>query len=189
MKVAHYFFSWLMVLAVLVAGVFALYCAIIDIPPALAGLRGTSAFRFFIGIGGLAAVILAVIVAVTSIPVRGRSERYISFEGDAGDVSVSMQAVTDFLVKTAGEFAGVLGLEARITSDESPIEITLDVKIKAGSNIPELSRLLQQHVRASMRETMGITEISAVKVKVKEIVIEQSPQQSYMPGMGDWHNA
>jgi uncharacterized alkaline shock family protein YloU len=185
MKIVHGVLVWLVILGMLAAGVAALYIAVLGTPAALAPYLASRVWRLA---AGVAAVVVAVLAAATAFPDRRRDERFISFEGDAGTVSISVRAVTDFLTKASREFAGILGLEARIPSREEPIEILLDVKLKAGSNIPELCRLLQQHVRTSMRETIGISDISAVRVKVREIVAEPPVRPGRESATADWQN-
>lgn len=187
MKCLNRLLVWMLVLGALAAGIILLYIAILGAPPA--DLQPYVAMRAWRLVAGLLAVILAVLTAATSFTARARDERFISFESDAGTVSVSVDAVTEFLVKTSREFAGILGMDAKIPSREEPIEILLDVKIKSGSNIPELSRLLQQHIRLNMRETIGISDISAIRVKVREIVADNAPSSNRESNHADWHNA
>ncbi len=40
----------------------------------------------------------------------------------------------------------------------------------AGTKIPELSQILQQRVRESVRESLGLEEIRNITIKVQEIV-------------------
>ncbi len=104
--------------------------------------------------------------------------RYISFESEEGDVSISMNAVRDFIRKIADEFAMIASLDPVIRSEKDTISIDLNVKIQTGSRIPELSQLLQSRVRESIRDGLGIAEVQEIKVRVQEIVGAPPPSHN-----------
>jgi uncharacterized alkaline shock family protein YloU len=118
---------------------------------------------------GAILILLALLYLVTSGRRRPR-KRYISFESDSGTVSISINAVRDFIRKLGDEFGAVVAMDPKISSEKDRISIDLDVKIQTGSRIPELSKLLQDRVRESIRDGLGIVDVREIKVKVQEIV-------------------
>jgi uncharacterized alkaline shock family protein YloU len=102
-------------------------------------------------------------------PARPKS-RYISFDSEEGGVSISINAVRDFIRKLGDEFGAVISLDPKICTDRDLLRVDLDVRIQTGTRIPELSLLLQNRVRESIREGLGIVEVSEIKVRVQEIV-------------------
>lgn len=126
-----------------------------------------------IGFGGIM-LLLALLYLVTLAP-RRPAMRYISFDSEGGNVSISNGAVRDFIRKVGEEFSAVTSMEPRLRADKNLISIDLDVKIQAGSRIPELSRMLQERIRESIRDGLGIAEVREIKVRIQEIVGSPPP--------------
>jgi len=134
---------------------------------------------------GISAVFLVLLYWLTAIPVK--EERFLTFENEGGTISISVKAIDDFLAKLADEFAGITRLRADVVaSRDGRIKVRLDVSVKAGTKIQQLSQVLQQRVRESMRDNLGIAEIYAVKVNVSDIVAVDEPASSRP---ADWSGA
>ncbi|MBP7831202.1 MAG: hypothetical protein KA248_14940 [Kiritimatiellae bacterium] len=122
-------------------------------------------------LGAAAAVLFALALYVLSgIRPRRYSEPFITFENESGAVSVSTRAIGEVVSRVGDEFAAVLGLDSAVRPAGGSIEVTLDVKVRGGTQIPELCRMLQDRVRDIIRENLGLTEIRGVRVTVREIV-------------------
>jgi len=100
---------------------------------------------------------------------RADYERYISFEGEGGSVRISRRAIRDFLAGIAAEFSTVEKLDPEFTMQRETMDVDLHVTVRPGCHIPELSRMLQERVRTTMRIALGITQIGKVDVLVQEI--------------------
>jgi uncharacterized alkaline shock family protein YloU len=122
------------------------------------------------GIGGII-VLLSLLYLVTFAPRRPKM-RYLSFDSGDGSVSISVNAVRDYIRKLSSEFSAVVSIDPKIRAEKDSISIDLDVNLVAGARIPELSQALQGRVRESLRDGLGIAEIHEVKVRVQEIVGE-----------------
>lgn len=134
---------------------------------------------------GISAVFLVLLYWLTAIPVK--EERFLTFESEGGTISISVKAINDFLSKLADEFAGIIRLRADVTASRAgSVEVRLDISVKAGTKVQQLSQVLQQRVRESMRENLGIAEIHAVKVNVIDVVAAQKTSSGQT---ADWHDA
>lgn len=122
------------------------------------------------GLGGIF-ILLALLYVVTLGPRRPKV-RYISFESGEGSVSISVNAVRDYIRKLSGEFGAVVSIDPKIRAEKDSLSIDLNVNLVAGVRIPELSQALQSRVRESLRDGLGIDEINEVKVRVQEITGE-----------------
>lgn len=127
-------------------------------------------------IGGIA-VLLALLNLVT-LTRRRPCMRFISFQSEDGTVSISVNAVRDFIRKLGEEFSAVISLEPKLSAHKKDINIDLDVKVESGSRIPELSHILQNRVRESIRNGLGITEVNEIKVRIQEIVGAPPPARN-----------
>jgi len=134
---------------------------------------------------GISAVFLVLLYWLTAIPVK--EERFLTFENEGGTISISVKAINDFLAKLADEFAGVIRLRPDVNaSRDGRVEVRLDVSVKAGTKVQQLSQVLQQRVRESMRDNLGIAEIHAVKVNVSDIVAGDEPAPGRPADRPDW---
>jgi uncharacterized alkaline shock family protein YloU len=55
------------------------------------------------------------------------------------------------------------------------VDLLVDVRVKAGSQVHEVCELLQQRVRERVVEGLGISEVRRVEVNVRDIVSEHKP--------------
>ena len=122
------------------------------------------------GVGGIMAL-LSLLYLVTFGPRRPKA-RYISFDSGNGSVSISANAVREYIRKLSGEFSAVVSIDPKIRSEKNSISIDLNVNLVAGARIPELSQALQNRVRESLRDGLGIDDVKEVKVLVQEITVE-----------------
>ncbi|MFA6174411.1 MAG: alkaline shock response membrane anchor protein AmaP [Kiritimatiellales bacterium] len=120
------------------------------------------------GIGGLM-VLLSMLYLVTFGP-RRQKVRYISFDSGNGSVSISINAVRDFIRKLGDEFGAVVGIDPKIRAEKEAVSVDLDVKVQTGARIPELSQMLQNRIREGMQDSLGIVEVKEIKVRIQEIV-------------------
>jgi hypothetical protein len=120
-------------------------------------------------VGGIVFLLLTVLYALTGLR-RRAPEQFISFENEGGAVSISIKAVRDFLARLAEEFAAVISLDPIIRAPGGTIEVELNVRVRSGTQIPELCRLLQDRVRESIKDSLGLSEVRGVKINVREIV-------------------
>lgn len=136
-------------------------------------------------LAGISAVFLVLLYWLSAIPVK--EDQFLTFENEGGAISISVQAINDSLAKLADEFAGIIRLRADVAaSRDGRVEVRLDVSVRAGTKVQQLSQVLQQRVRESMRDNLGIAEIHSVKVNVSAIVAADKPD-SGRPA--DWSEA
>ncbi len=115
-------------------------------------------------------LILSVVLRIASGRKAREKDRFIDFEADGGSVGISTKAIRDFIEQIGKEFSAVRSIESKLVQDKNALDIGINVKVAAGNKIPELSRMLQQRVRESVRESLGLEEIRNITIKVQEIV-------------------
>jgi len=54
--------------------------------------------------------------------------------------------------------------------------VMLEVRVREGAPIPEISRMLQERARQLVQEKIGIADIRQVEVKIEEIVKEKEKE-------------
>jgi hypothetical protein len=127
--------------------------------------------RPFVGqcFGGL--LILAGLGALQMLSRSGRKVRYVNFATEGGEVSISMNAVRDFIRRIGAEFPAVLSIEPEIHMHfKNRVDIDLKVNVKAGYRVPELSGMLRTRVEEGLQDELGITGIRKIQVRISKIV-------------------
>ncbi len=137
-------------------------------------IQGSPAYGIVVGL----LLILLSLIYLATLGENRSSVRFISFDSDDGAVSVSINAVRDFIRKIGDEFSAVISLEPKIRTEKDLISIHLDVKIQTGTRIPELSQILQQRIRESIRDGLGIAEVREIEVCVQEIIGTPPPSHT-----------
>ncbi len=122
--------------------------------------------------GGL--LVTGVIFALSEYRTRKR-ERFLSFDNDGGAVSISTEAMVDYITKLTTEFPSVVRMRPHVRPRRGGVDLLVDVRVKAGSQVHEVCELLQQRVRERVVEGLGISEVRRVEVSVKDIVSEHKP--------------
>ncbi|TFH13152.1 MAG: alkaline shock response membrane anchor protein AmaP [Lentisphaerales bacterium] len=169
MKALHKIISVLVVLFLLAAGGAVMYFAMRSADTWSRFSTAVAVDRFRIAFIALATCCLGLLLLLTGLP-RRQKDRFLSFPGESGTVSVSLRGVAAFVSKIGDEFESVLGLQAKIIPDKNSIDVVLNARIKEGVQIHEICQALQQRVRESLKDSLGVTEVGEVMVTVREIV-------------------
>lgn len=118
---------------------------------------------------GAAVVAIALLWPLTFV-LRTCRERHLSFRNPAGEVRVSLTAIRDFLARLAAEFPAIVTLRPAVEARVGKLAIDMDIKVRAGTALPELSRQIQDRAAASVQSFLGIAEVGEIRVTVREIV-------------------
>jgi uncharacterized alkaline shock family protein YloU len=106
---------------------------------------------------------------------RRRREKFLSFDSEGGTVSISTEAISEYISRLAGEFPAIVRMKPRVRPARKAIDIIIELKVKAGTQVHEVCDLLHQRVRESVTNGLGISEIRRIEVSVREIVSEHRP--------------
>ncbi|MBN2163106.1 MAG: alkaline shock response membrane anchor protein AmaP [Pontiellaceae bacterium] len=132
----------------------------------LDGVKNSPFFSMAVGLLLILSFLLRMVVGSRS----ARKETYIDFQSDDGNVGISIQAIQDFVERIGTEFAAVKSIESKLVRDRENLDIVVGVRVLTGNKIPELSQVLQQRIRESVRESLGLEGIGKITVQVKEII-------------------
>ena len=105
---------------------------------------------------------------LTGAAVR-RRKHFITFQNDNGTVSVSTDAVQEYLNSLKGEFAAVIALKSHLRVVRGALDVGLVLGVRDGTQIPELCKLMQARVRELLEEHLGTCDLAGVSVEVAEI--------------------
>ncbi len=117
---------------------------------------------------------MGVLFALTEYRSRKR-ERYLAFDNEGGTVSISTEAISDYIGKLIAEFPSVVRMRPTVRPRRRGVDLLIDVRVKAGSQVHEVCELLQQRVRERVVDGLGIADVRRVEVNVRDIVSEHKP--------------
>ncbi len=143
-------------------------------------------YRIF-GVGCGAALILLCMLFILTGCRRGEREQFLTFDNEKGAVSISMKAIRDFLAGVGDEFAAILSLQPVLHASGGGLEVDLEVRVRSGTQIPELCKLLQDRVKENIQTNLGISDVRGIRVSVHEIVT--TPVAQKQEERPDWEGA
>jgi uncharacterized alkaline shock family protein YloU len=127
--------------------------------------------RLAVILSGIALSCLGLLFIVTGITKR-RSGKFLSFDNEGGTVSISTDAIADYVAKLSSEFPSIVRMKPQVIPGRNSIDIVVKVRIKAGPQINEVCELLQQRIKESVGNGLGISQVRRVEVSVGDIVSE-----------------
>ncbi len=128
-------------------------------------------------VGGVVMFLVSIRLLIAGIT-RGGPKDITVHIGDGGVVRVSMSAVDKFVEKTAAQVRGVHTVKARISTSGDFLKVKMVAGVLPEANIPEISVLLRDKVKAGVKETVG-REVSEVETLFNTIAYEASNKQRY----------
>jgi len=168
MKAIHFILGLILYLAI-AAGALALMVSTVHpdfIQIALTWADGIPPWgRVLLGAGAL---VYLVAFLLSGLPWK-RRRSFITFENEGGTVSVSTDAVQDYLNGLKDEFAAVAWLKTRLQAQRGALAVGLVIGVKEGTRIPELCKLMQARVGEILQEHLGTCDLSGIGIEVNEI--------------------
>ncbi|OVE75410.1 hypothetical protein BVX97_04905 [bacterium E08(2017)] len=125
-------------------------------------------------VAGCATWVLAVGYVIAPAK-KKKNTRYLNFNTEGGAVSISVDAISDFLSRLISEFPSLVQMKPEVKPAKNAMDIKIKVKVKAGSQVSEICDLLQKRVREAISSGLGIDQVNKVEVSVEEIVAEHVP--------------
>lgn len=164
----------LLVLLVVLACGTVLFLAAVQADWWRAALGAAPGARWSVMMAGILLLLVGVLFVVSERR-HGRKARVLSFENEGGRVSISTDAIADYVAKLSTEFPSVVRLRPVVLPARRTVNMIVHVRVKAGPQIHEVCELLQQRVRESLINGLGISEVGRIEVRVGEIVSEHRP--------------
>lgn len=173
--------DFIMTTLLLVIGAGLIYGSLVN---AEVGQHIAAALQMPVVSAGLGAILLLAVILRWVGGCRKGKAAFINFDSDDGSVGVSTKAICDFIERIGKEFAAIKSIDPTLIQGKGVVDVALSVKVLSGNKIPELSHVLQQRVRESVRESLGLEEIRNITIKVQEIVGDPTKHSSDDPSGG-----
>jgi uncharacterized alkaline shock family protein YloU len=127
--------------------------------------------RFLLGVYLLVVLALWMLSAVCPC---GR-ERFLRFDGEAGEVRVGLDALREYLARAMTGVDQVVQVRPHVTLKGEHLTVDMVCRIEAGRPVPDVARRLQDHARARLAEVLGRPGDVTVRVTVRELRPSQEP--------------
>ena len=167
MKVIHFFLGLVLYLAIAAGGLALMvstqYPDFIQIAMTWA-LALPAWARVVAGVGVILYLFLFLLTGL-----RWRRRSFITFENESGTVSVSTDAVRNYLNTLKDEFAAVVWLKSHLRVIRGALSVGLVLGVRDGTQIPELCKSIQGRVQELLVEHLGTCDLHGVSVEVNEI--------------------
>ena len=147
------------------------------------GERINSALAIPLVSAGVGAILILAVVLRWAAGFGRKRTAYIDYQSEGGSVGISTRAIQDFIERVCREFEGVKSIESRLIQGKGGLDIVIGLRVQSDNRIPELSQNLQQRIRESVRESLGLDELGKITVQVKEIV--GAPEKTVQPDLDE----
>lgn len=125
--------------------------------------------RLTIGITGILLIFISILVTQLVMG-KIQREKTIAFENPDGQVTISLNAVEDFIRRAMKQLPEVKELRPNVRANKKGVLIINKVTLFSDVHIPEVTEKIQSIVKTRVQEMLGIDEPINIKVHVVKIV-------------------
>ncbi|MFC1514335.1 alkaline shock response membrane anchor protein AmaP [Candidatus Omnitrophota bacterium] len=144
-----------------------------DLDALLSLIETTPNVRVITGLLGLL-VILVCIRTIQTLIIKTQREKTIAFEGNYGQVSISLAAVEDMIKKLLLDFKELKDVKPQVTASKKGLQVVLRVVLTSYTSIPEFTAKVQEVVRSKLQNMLGLEEEMSVRVEIKKILCPET---------------
>lgn len=120
----------------------------------------------WIGIGFLAILALLWVRVV----LRQRFGEVIAFTTPYGKTTVTRSTIVECVARAATGHQAVAKSRVKLRIKRKLLHITVSIEQRATGNLPEISRAIEQRIRDTLSETLGIEQIGPINIRDVRIV-------------------
>ena len=138
-----------------------------------------------LGSGGV--VILGLLHILTR-PSRPKEFESLEFKAKGGKVSVNVDTIRAALATLTDEFEGVAGLEPKVSRTGRHVDVELEVRMQAGTDVPKICTELKDRSRQVIADQVGLFKLREVRIHIGELVRssrDTRPAEAVNPTAGD----
>lgn len=118
--------------------------------------------------GLIGAVFLLVSIRLLLAGLRTRNKNTIVHHNDFGDVHITLDAVENLIEKTARHIRGVRSTKIQVERKDQQLFVNIKAVVSPESNVPSVSKEIQQRVHEHIKNTVGI-DLADVRIVVENI--------------------
>lgn len=129
-------------------------------------------FRVILGISGFVLAILGFVI-FQWVTLKLQREKTIAFTTPDGQVTVSLEAIGNFIRRVTGSLPGVKEIKPDVVANRKGLQVFAKVILLEETNIPDISEEIQRLVRKKIQDMLGIEENIQTRVHIVKIVSKE----------------
>ena len=98
-----------------------------------------------------------------------RKNRFITFEGDSEKVSLSVQAIEEFIVKVSMGFPEIKGIQAKVFASKNKINVLVRITYLSGHNVASFSENYKRHIRSQLQNILGLDRAIQIQISIDRV--------------------
>ena len=122
------------------------------------------------GVVGILFVMISVLFVLHLLEGIFKKEKGILFSGANGITTVSLSAVEDIIRRAGSQFLDIKVIRPRVNIKRHDINISANIVLYSGVNVPGLTENLQTSIKEHLREVLGIENEIRIKIHIIKIV-------------------
>lgn len=135
-----------------------------------------------LGIGAIGTVLIVVTLLVIQIVLgKMQRERNIAFDNPDGQVTISLNAIEDFIKRLIRQIPEIKELKPTVVASKKGVEVMTRLILFSDTNIPEITERIQSLIKVRIQEILGIEESISVKVHIIKIAPKEEPKAAEPP--------
>lgn len=138
----------------------------------LSGIHSDPLLRILTGLIG-AWIILRCVNTIKNTSDQKRREKTIAYEGEFGQVTISLSALEDTIKRLLKEINGLKEVKPQVIASKKGLKVILRLVLSSTLNIPELTEKVQGIVRDKLQSMLGIEEELQIQVEIKKILFPE----------------
>lgn len=132
--------------------------------------------RLIVGItGGLLAVVTLLVIQV--VFGRMQMERTIAFENPDGQVTISLNAIEDFIKRLTKQLPEIKELKPDVIATKKGVDVTIRLILHSDVNIPDVTERVQSLIKGRIQDMLGIEEPIFVKIHIAKIAQKEESHE------------
>ncbi len=117
---------------------------------------------------GIGSVVIGILLAQWMVG-RFQRERTIAFSNPGGPVTVSLMAIQEHLKRLAAEIVEVKELQPELLATKRGLVVNVKAVLWSDAHIPEATERIQDQIRRTVQQMLGVAEAIMVRVHVGRI--------------------
>ena len=122
-----------------------------------------------LGIIGFILITACVIYIFTILFPTRKPQQNISFSTPSGQIQISSDAIEDYAKKVALKIDGIKDIQTAITTSEAGLAFYIKTNVYEGTPLPQLTTELQDSIKRSMKNNLGLEQEMEVNVIIGKI--------------------
>ena len=144
-----------------------------DVVKLLNNIYASRDFRVVLGISGFTVAVLG-FVTFQWVTLKMQREKTIAFTTPDGQVTVSLEAIENFVRRITKHLQGIKEIRPNVIADRKGLSVFAKVILFEEANIPEVSEEIQRLVGKKIRDMLGIEENIRTTIHIAKIISKET---------------